>query len=89
MRLKLLTIVGLVFFAVSTFAQGMAGAGSKQEASAQPTEQASQTPTAPAVSAATAKQCLIVTSAEGHRFQELNDCRCIDWWNRLRSRRSL
>ena len=60
MKLKLLTTLGLVFFAMSAFAQGPAGAGlASQEATQQTTQQ--QTPAAP--------QCLIVTSAEGHRFR--------------------
>ena len=64
MQSKILTTVGLVFFAISTFAQGTAGAGSQHETAAQPAPQPTQQ-----TSPVAAKQCLIVTSAEGHRFR--------------------
>jgi hypothetical protein len=46
MQLKLLTTVGLVFFAISTFAQGMAGSGAAEtkETSAHPVSQVSHGP---------------------------------------------
>ena len=68
MKLKLLTTLGLVFFAMSAFAQGPAGAGlAAQEATEHTTQQTTQQNTQQQTPAA--PQCLIVTSAEGHRFR--------------------
>jgi hypothetical protein len=75
MKSALLAILGLFFIAVPAFAQVSAGAGATQETPQQPNAQpqtpqlqATQPPTS-AAPAAPAKPCLIVTSAEGHRFR--------------------
>src|ERR1700676_5645592 len=68
MNVKYFTTVGLAFFTISAFAQGPAPAGvvsAPQEKMLQTTQQNIQQPT-PTLAA---KPCLIVTSAEGHRFR--------------------
>jgi hypothetical protein len=66
MKLKLVTTVGLTLLAISAYGQGPAGSGAGTKEAPKPASQQGTTEQTPA---APARQCLIVTSAEGHRFR--------------------
>jgi len=70
MKSTFLVILGLVFISVPAFAQGPAG-GEATQTTPQPqtTQPQAAQPQAIAAPGAPAKPCLIVTSAEGHRFR--------------------